>query len=66
MRKEKTPRPTKGEKVKWTAPVTKRNFNCLIRTVRIRDRVAKLVPDFTSGATMPYDYFWVDWNEIGY
>lgn len=62
----KTPRPKVREKVKWTGPITKNTFNVIVSKVRVRDKTAKIVPDYSSGDTMPYPYFWVDFNEIGY
>lgn len=52
-------RPVAKMKVKW------RGYDCIIQKIRYRDKVIKLKPDY-SGKPMPYDYFWVDFNEIGF
>lgn len=62
----KTPRPIKGEKVKWTAPISNETFDVVVHTIKVRSKIAKIIPDYKSENPMPYDYFWVDFNEIGY
>jgi hypothetical protein len=52
-------RPVVKMKVQW------HGYDCIIQKLRYRDKVAKLKPDY-SGNPMPYDYFWVDFNEIGF
>jgi len=52
-------RPIVKMKLQWYG------FDCIIQKLRYRDMVAKLKPDY-SGKPMPYDYFWVDFNEIGF
>jgi hypothetical protein len=52
-------RPVVKMKVQW------HGYDCIIQKLRYRDKVAKLKPDY-SGKPMPYDYFWVDFNEIGF
>ncbi len=52
-------RPVVKAKVQW------HGYDCLIQKLRYRDKVAKLVADY-SGKPMPYPYFWVDFNEIGF
>lgn len=59
MEKSKN-RPEPKTKVRW------RNYDCIIQRVKRRDMVAKLKPDYDEQKPMPYDYFWVDFNEIGY
>ena len=52
-------RPAVKMKVQW------HGYDCIIQKLRYRDKVAKLVADH-SGKAMPYSYFWVDFNEIGF
>lgn len=52
-------RPIPKMKVIWNG------YDCIIQKLRYRDCVAKLIPDY-NGKPMPYSYFWVDFNEIGY
>ena len=47
-------------KVKW------KNYDCIIQKIRTKDSVAKLKPDYDCKNPMIYDYFWVDFNEIGF
>jgi len=56
----KIPRPIKGEKVKW------QEYNVVVAIVKVRAKIAKIKPDYGTGSTMPYQYFWVSFNEIGY
>ena len=52
-------RPAVKMKVQW------HGYDCIIKKLRHRDKVAKLVADH-SGKAMPYPYFWVDFNEINF
>jgi hypothetical protein len=52
-------RPTVKMKVIW------KGYDCIIQKLRYRDKVAKIKPDY-NGKAMPYPYFWVDFNEIGF
>lgn len=60
----KIPRPIKGEKVKWTS--SDETYDVKVHTIRVRSKVAKIVPDHEEKRPMPFSYFWVDFNEIGY
>jgi hypothetical protein len=54
-------RPLKGLKVKW------KGYDCKVQRFKVRDRIAKIVQDHDAGChTMPYQYFWVEWDEIGF
>lgn len=59
-------KPIKKQKVKWKAPLSGKTYDVIIHTIRVRDKVAKIVPDFSSTKTMPFPYFWVDFSEIIY
>ena len=59
MQLSKVSRPIIKMKVKWNG------YDCIIQKLRYKDKLAKLKPDY-SGNPMPYDYFWVDFVEIGF
>lgn len=59
-------KPFKGEIVKWKTPMSKKTYSVKIASVKLRDKICKVVQDFTIKNTMPYQYFWVDFAEIGY
>ena len=58
--------PVKGDKVKWVSPIAKNLYNVKVSVVKVRKKIAKIVPDYTQNGTMPFSYFWVDFSEIGY
>ncbi|MBP6538791.1 MAG: hypothetical protein KA234_00540 [Saprospiraceae bacterium] len=46
------------DKVIW------KNWNCIVSKVKLRWGIVKIKPDYKSGQTMPYPYFWVDNIEL--
>lgn len=55
-------KPFKGQLVKW-----KEYDVVLVKQVKNKEKVAKVVPVYFDGcSTMPFQYYWVDFSEIGF
>jgi hypothetical protein len=57
----------KGMTVNWISPIAKQKYICAIKEVKRRDKTLKIVPKFNHSEnerTMPFDYFWVDFDEV--
>lgn len=39
-----------------------RNWNCIVS--KVKGDIVKIKPDYKSGNTMPFDYYWVDKTEL--
>jgi hypothetical protein len=61
----KKPRPALGEAVIWKTN-SGIDYNAIVKRVKVRWGIAKIVADKTGINPMPYTYFWVDFDEIGY
>ena len=63
----KTPRPAIKEEVIWKYYDGDEwvSYDVIVDKVRVRDKVAKIVRNYNK-PSMPFQYFWVDFNEIGY
>jgi len=65
----KTPRPAIKEEVIWKYYDGDEwvSYNVIVSKIKVRDKIAKIIPDYNKQSkTMPFQYFWVDFNEIGY
>ena len=51
-------RPQLKEEAKWDG------YDVIVNKIRVRDKIAKIKPNYQKENPMPYDYYWVDWDEL--
>lgn len=62
MKHYSSQKPFRGQLVSW-----KEYDVVLVKQVRIKEKVAKVIPvHFDGCSTMPFEYYWVDFSEIGF
>jgi hypothetical protein len=57
-------KPKKGDKILWKGTFTKKLYDCIITSVRIQEKVVRVVKDPDGKNPLPYIYYWIDFDEI--
>jgi len=53
-----------GDSIDWKGRTTNKRFSCIVKEIKRRKRICKIVPDYERPNSMPYQYFWIDFDEI--